>query len=180
MGRPKKYKTEEERKEAQRLSKNKSNEKSRRVKGMKPHKKYVTEEERLLAKKLIKKKWNKNNPDKVKEMSKKWKETNPEKKKEINNKWAKANPDKVRNTRLKTKYNITIEDYNQMFDNQKGCCAICNTHQSELKKILYVDHNHDTGEVRGLLCHICNSILGYAKDNTEILNNAIKYLNRCG
>ena len=53
---------------------------------------------------------------------------------------------------LKHKYGLTLQDYNQMFDRQKGCCDICRRHQSEFSKALAVDHNHETGKVRGLLC----------------------------
>jgi len=70
-------------------------------------------------------------------------------------------------------YNITKEDYNKMFDNQTGRCAICFC-ESNIK--LCVDHNHTTGKVRGLLCKKCNSAIGLLKDNTEFLYRAIKYL----
>jgi hypothetical protein len=75
------------------------------------------------------------------------------------------------------KYGITLEQYNAMFANQNGCCLICNKHQKVLEKGLAVDHCHTTGKVRGLLCSNCNLMLGLAKDKTEILSNAIRYLN---
>lgn len=65
-----------------------------------------------------------------------------------------------------------------MFKTQNGSCKICNTHQSELKSILYVDHCHTTNKIRGLLCQHCNTLLGYAKDNVETLSLAIQYLNK--
>ena len=80
--------------------------------------------------------------------------------------------------RLKSTYNITINDYNIMFKTQNGSCKICNTHQSELKSRLYVDHCHTTNKIRGLLCQHCNTLLGYAKDNVETLSLAIQYLNK--
>jgi hypothetical protein len=55
-------------------------------------------------------------------------------------------------------------------------CAICQRHQSEFKISLAVDHCHETGTVRGLLCYPCNTLLGYAKDSTKILSSAINYL----
>lgn len=55
---------------------------------------------------------------------------------------------------------------------QRGGCKICCKDYS----ILSVDHNHTTGKVRGLLCHSCNVMLGFSKDNTEILQTAIYYL----
>ena len=74
-------------------------------------------------------------------------------------------------------YGITVDDYNAIFTEQNGKCGICETHQSELKQALSVDHNHKTGEVRGLLCHNCNIGIGYLKDDVNILQNAIQYLN---
>lgn len=88
----------------------------------------------------------------------------------------KANPEKYKNYTLKSSYGITLEDYNKMFSEQEGCCKICNTHQTQLKRKLFVDHCHTTGAVRGLLCQPCNTLLGQAKDDVEILNNAISYL----
>ncbi len=82
----------------------------------------------------------------------------------------------IRNWTLKKTYGITTEDYNNMFIEQAGQCAICGTHQSKLKKKLHVDHNHETGRVRGLLCDGCNIALGRMKDDMRILRSAIKYL----
>lgn len=78
------------------------------------------------------------------------------------------------------RYGITHEDYERLLNQQEGLCAICR--QPELVwGQLAVDHDHTTNEVRGLLCHKCNPLLGYARDNIEILENAIKYLkeNNC-
>jgi hypothetical protein len=79
---------------------------------------------------------------------------------------------------LKARYGITTDDYNQMFIEQEGCCAICNIHQKDTKKRLYVDHCHDTGKVRQLLCQHCNTLLGFARDDTKVLSEAIKYINK--
>ena len=87
-----------------------------------------------------------------------------------------ANTDKGRDNYYRRKYGIGIEDYNEAFAEQEGRCAICGIHQSEIVKRLCVDHDHDTGEVRGLLCRGCNTGLGQFKDNTEFLANAIAYL----
>jgi hypothetical protein len=79
---------------------------------------------------------------------------------------------------LKNKYNLTVEEYVQMFGSQEGSCAICKGHQSLFKRPLVVDHNHTTGRVRGLLCDNCNRCLGLLKDNKELLTNAINYLSK--
>ena len=77
---------------------------------------------------------------------------------------------------LKRFYDITIDEYDALCLEQNNCCAVCGTHQSKLKKPLYVDHNHDTGKVRGLLCDLCNRGLGYFKDDVNRLIKAIDYI----
>jgi hypothetical protein len=94
--------------------------------------------------------------------------------------WRQNNPDKVRNKKLMEDFGITLEEYNAMFEDQGGCCAICGTHQDELPKNLSVDHDHETGEVRGLLCGHCNLTIGHARESPEILASAIEYLRRYG
>lgn len=92
--------------------------------------------------------------------------------------WKEANG---RNKKLQQKYGITVDDYNKMFTEQKGCCAICGKHQIEdttSKSFLCVDHNHITGEVRALLCDSCNMGLGKFYDNKETLQKALEYLER--
>jgi 5-methylcytosine-specific restriction endonuclease McrA len=73
-------------------------------------------------------------------------------------------------------YGITVEEYERMLENQKHCCAGCGTHQLELKQRLHVDHDHETGVVRGLLCGNCNRALGLVKDNPKTLQSLINYL----
>ncbi len=89
----------------------------------------------------------------------------------------KPNKVRMRKNTYKALYNITIEDYDILYLKQQGCCAICKIHSSILSKSLYVDHCHKTGKVRGLLCQHCNSMLGFSKDNTEVLWTAIQYIN---
>ena len=79
---------------------------------------------------------------------------------------------------LRRNYNITLEDYNELFIKQEGCCAICHRHQNDLKRKLSVDHNHTTEKVRGLLCDKCNLTLGNVHENIQILLNMIHYLNK--
>lgn len=81
---------------------------------------------------------------------------------------------------LKRKFGLSLDDYNDLFESQKGKCAICGRHQSELKRSLYVDHDHVTKRVRGLLCYNCNSLLGQAKDSIANLQHAIEYLHKAG
>jgi hypothetical protein len=73
-------------------------------------------------------------------------------------------------------YGITTEEYDLILESQGGVCAICGQVQNPIERPFAIDHNHTTGKVRGLLCNNCNLILGHARDNTYILENAIHYL----
>ena len=82
-----------------------------------------------------------------------------------------------RKTHLMSSYGITEEDYDKMFQDQNGCCAMCGRHQSEFNKRLAVDHNHKTGHIRGLLCTFCNSrVLKHFGDRKHIAEGLVKYL----
>jgi hypothetical protein len=127
--------------------------------------------------------WKKKNPEKVKIYTKKYynkyKEKILRKNKEYrfkNIKNIKKHNYSTRNSMLKIKYNITLKDYNKMFKEQKGKCAICNTHKNKLKFTLCVDHNHTTKKIRELLCHRCNFAVGYY-ENSDI-NKIQKYLKK--
>jgi len=86
------------------------------------------------------------------------------------------------NSTLKSRYGITYDDYLEMFEVQGGVCAICGEPETAKKKksdeprLLAVDHDHETGEVRGLLCTGCNQGLGNFKDSVYNLQAAAKYL----
>ena len=88
------------------------------------------------------------------------------------------NKEKIEDKRLQKKYGITLTEWNLRFDDQEGCCAICGVHQSELKRVLVVDHDHETDKVRGLLCTPCNTSLGRFGDNLEGLMRAVNYLRK--
>ncbi len=77
---------------------------------------------------------------------------------------------------LRHKYGITIEQYNQRFNEQNGCCAICKKHQGEFKRRLHIDHNHETGELRSLLCPNCNTVIGKVGESVELLGKIAEYL----
>jgi hypothetical protein len=84
--------------------------------------------------------------------------------------------DRRRDKTLQKRYGINSQQYDEMFNQQLGCCAICGRHQSVLKQRLHIDHCHRSGKVRKLLCQQCNQCLGFVGDNPEILSNMIKYL----
>ena len=113
-----------------------------------------------------KREWYLKNKEKVSAQSKAWREANPERAKANITRWKNENPDRVRihskrkgQKQTLKKYNLTNEQYEEMFRAQNGLCAICG--RAWEKRRLAVDHNHKTGKVRGLLCGSCNIRLGY-------------------
>ena len=98
------------------------------------------------------------------------------------NRWNSRTPKKRLEQHLKYKYGVTISKLEKTLKEQNNNCAIC---KSELPDLLVyedrrrgyaIDHNHDNGEFRGVLCLTCNTLLGMAKDNKDILLAAIDYL----
>ena len=77
-----------------------------------------------------------------------------------------------REYKLKRRYDLTVEDFDRLYEAQDGQCGIC----KEYMESPHVDHNHETGKVRGLLCHGCNSGLGLLKENVNALKRAVEYL----
>jgi hypothetical protein len=84
----------------------------------------------------------------------------------------KANPGAVKQKNLKRNYGIGLPEYNKMYADQQGACAICKTPLD----VLCVDHSHTTGKVRGLLCHPCNRGIGLLKESEDTLRAALTYL----
>lgn len=86
-----------------------------------------------------------------------------------------------RRSTLKKRYGITVTDYDAMVEAQNGLCAICERKSSGGGRTpdsrLAVDHNHETGKVRALLCGMCNQGIGMFKEDVEIMQRAIDYLN---
>ena len=77
------------------------------------------------------------------------------------------------------KYGISLKEFEELNTIQGNVCAICKSVQTQERySRLSIDHCHTTGQVRGLLCDLCNRGLGYFKDNVDALSNAIKYLQR--
>jgi len=122
-------------------------------------------------------KYYKQNKKKIKEGARVWYKNNIEKARKRNREYNRKHYHRdYWKHHLKKHYNITPDGYNELFNKQCGCCAICKTHQSEIDRRLCVDHDHETGRVRGLLCYSCNTILGVARDNSDLLLSAVEYL----
>lgn len=102
-------------------------------------------------------------PEKLREYHrKKWKRYSAE------------NKDKIKAKNFKDRYGIGIEEYEALKDQQDGKCCICET----VGHVLYVDHCHNTGKIRGLLCQKCNTGIGMLQDNINILKQAVRYLEK--
>ena len=99
-----------------------------------------------------------------------------------NAKWNKANPDKVavyRRKWLVRLYGITWDQYQGIIAYQGGKCAICFTDKPGKRlRSWMIDHDHSTGEVRGVLCENCNRALGMMQDDPDRLRMAADYLER--
>jgi hypothetical protein len=85
-----------------------------------------------------------------------------------------TDPKRKRGWALQAKFGITLADYDRMFEEQGGLCAICKNPPKI--KALNVDHNHETGVIRGLLCGGCNSFLGRVQDDPDKLITAAGYV----
>lgn len=93
-----------------------------------------------------------------------------------------ANPDYHKSAFLKRRYGVTIDQYYDLLDSQRGVCGICEKPESNeiggKVLALAVDHDHDTGAVRALLCSNCNRALGLFKDDPALLDAAKAYLTK--
>lgn len=102
--------------------------------------------------------------------------------------WAKDNPKRHRDNRrrhaFKATYGITEADYDRLLAEQGGVCAICGLDEpashgrTGTQFRLSVDHCHETGAIRGILCQKCNRAIGLLGDDPELLTRAIQYLTR--
>lgn len=129
------------------------------------------------------------NKDKFLAKAKKWKELNPEKysklrKKETAKFRNKLGKEQKKHLELKQKYNLSFDEYINLYNKQNGVCAICKSHMKLLSeefgnKTANVDHCHQTGRIRGLLCNSCNCGIGFLQDNSTLLRLAAEYLDAC-
>jgi hypothetical protein len=99
-----------------------------------------------------------------------------------NRKSSQKNKKRIWENKLKYRYGITVEEYKKLLESQGRCCSICKTKNPSQKRkqcnYFCVDHCHETGKVRGLLCSTCNTALGLLGDSRDNLVEAINYLTR--
>lgn len=90
--------------------------------------------------------------------------------------WRKNNPRAAKNADLKKVYGISIDRYEEMLKQQHGVCAVCK--EPNKRRALAVDHCHETGLVRGLLCDPCNRALGFLRECPERINALREYIHQ--
>ena len=119
------------------------------------------------------------NPRPYIERVQRWQRDNPERFKQKQREYLESGKKAIANRKhhLKRKYGLTVEEYDAMFTAQGGVCAICDLPRPE-ERTLHVDHDHETGAVRGLLCFTCNNALGNFRDSSDLFHAAAEYLER--
>jgi len=118
-------------------------------------------------------------PEPMKARVKRWQQANPEKMHASQRK-SRAKPgakERARADHLMRKYGITVEQYDAMLEEQDGGCFICGRlPRPDIS--LHVDHDHSTGQVRGILCFCCNNAVADFQENPALLGKAASYLSR--
>ena len=120
-------------------------------------------------------KWRKDNLKRRNEYSKQWREDNPEKVKKYSKTYCKKHRERAKIVHLKRNYDLSYENWLKMWENQDGKCAICGTSFDKPSDVC-IDHNHKTGEIRGLLCNKCNFAIGLLNDDPELTIKLTEYL----
>lgn len=159
---------------------------------------YAANRERKLA---ADKEWAAKNPDKRRAIVRRWKaksgdkhlETariykrrwhadNPEESRLRSKSWRDRNKPLVAAMKRKATYKLDEGEYQELLKSCSGCCFICAEIPSGKRHhgVLHVDHDHQTGAVRGLLCARCNAALGLLRDNASLCRQAADYLHRGG
>lgn len=95
----------------------------------------------------------------------------PARKNAHNRKFTRANPDKVREYQRRYAYGLEPAQFDSMVAEQEGRCAVC-----ERVKPLCVDHCHETGHVRALVCKVCNIAIGVAESCPNFASNLLAYV----
>lgn len=109
--------------------------------------------------------YRKNHPDRYKQANKNWKKSNPEQNKRLRRRYD-----------LKRLYKLTEAEYKALLNSTPNCPGCGKEFSDDMRPD--IDHDHNTGRVRGLLCHLCNLTLGSAGDNPAILKALAEYLER--
>ena len=124
--------------------------------------------------------WKSSNPDKYRQLMKEQAIKHRPKRIEYGRKYRKERPEKVWAERIKREHGLTAEQYYHMLEEQHGVCYICllsETRTMHGKVVrLVIDHNHQTGQVRRLLCHACNVSVGLLQENPDRMRRMAQYI----
>lgn len=127
------------------------------------------------------KEYYKKNKNELNAKSALWAKNNLDRCRKSGLKYRSNNREREKNRALEYKYGLTIEEYSFLLEKQNSICAICGREETAVDrngkiKKLQVDHDHETGKIRGLLCSTCNRGIGYLQDDISIIENALEYL----
>lgn len=119
------------------------------------------------------------NPHPARDRTSRWREDHPDRYRENQERFKATGAKAISNRRsyLKRKYGITLEQYDELLSEQGGVCGICGREPNP-NISLHVDHDHQTGALRGLLCFPCNQAIGSLREDPALLELAIDYLRR--
>jgi Autographiviridae endonuclease VII len=126
------------------------------------------------------KEYREKNKEKIKNYTKKYREDNLDYFRNMHKEYYQENKEKLKHYRhekqMEILYGINKNQYNELLERQLNCCAICGKNKDEFRYALSVDHNHETGKIRGLLCLNCNTGIGKFEDKIELVEKALNYL----
>lgn len=141
-------------------------------------------ERKRMSNRMAWSRWHERNPGKGRELRQCWREANHERVRAQNAEWIRNNRGRFRELcrggHLQRKYGITTAQWETLFDAQGRRCANleCRADAPGSKSGWHVDHCHITGEIRGILCHHCNTGLGSFRDDPALLRGAADYLEK--
>lgn len=133
--------------------------------------------------------WRSRNPEKARASSRRYRAKYPERRRELwrryradhreelnekSRRWQTTNREKIRSAKRARRYGLSEEAFQELIATQRNACPICCTLFE--KELPHIDHDHDTGQVRGILCGNCNRAIGLFRDNPFIMASAIMYL----
>jgi hypothetical protein len=121
------------------------------------------------------KKWYQENREREIARVKVWQQANPERLKAWREKNRDRRNEQMREIHLRNKFGLTPEEYDRILEAQDGVCALCESPPTPGIS-LHVDHDHDPGEIRGLLCVRCNNALGLFREDPDLLKRAARYV----
>jgi hypothetical protein len=123
----------------------------------------------------LRKRWYQNNRERSMAYVRAWQQANPERVKAWRRKNRERRLEKMREIHLRSKFGLTPDEYDRILQAQGGVCALCESSPTQGIS-LHVDHDHGTGEIRGLLCMRCNNALGLFREDPDVLKRAARYV----